>query len=61
MTSYEKVIVVDVFHQNYTQEDGIPPHWCCKFYRGGFVDYAYFATKEEAYTFAWENGYCQYH
>lgn len=27
----ENIIVEDVFHQDYGPEDGIPPHWCCKF------------------------------
>ena len=28
-----QITVVDIFHQNYGSEDGIPPHWAVKYYR----------------------------
>ncbi|EFO2517155.1 TPA: hypothetical protein ACP2PY_002359 [Escherichia coli] len=57
MGKNENIIVEDVLHQDYGPEDGIPPHWCCKFYRDGFADYEYFSTKGEAYDFAFKHGY----
>ena len=53
----EKIQVVDVFFQNYGPDEGIPPHWCCKFIRDGYAAYEYFATAKEAQTFAINNGY----
>lgn len=44
------ITVVDVFHQNYDADDGIPPHWAVKYYRGtsGWPEYEYCETYEEA-------------
>lgn len=53
----EPIQVVDVFYQNYGPDDGIPPHWCCKYFQDGYAAYEYFATSEEAYEFAAKNGY----
>lgn len=53
----DRIKVVEIFHQNYKQSDGIAPHWVCKFFRNGYADYYYFTDYAEADKFAMENGY----
>lgn len=53
----EKIIVVDVIHQNYAPGDGIPPHWACQYFKNGFAEYELFETKDEAYEYAFKHGY----
>ena len=50
-----EIKVVDVFHQ--AADCGIPAHWCCQFINNGWADYVHFATAEEAYEFARNNGW----
>lgn len=51
------VTVVDILHQNYGPEDGIPPHWSVKYYRNksAWPEYANTETYEEAETWIRQN------
>ena len=52
-----RIIVVDIFHQNYGPEDGIPPHWVIKYYRNqsAWPEYQNTETYEEAEAWIRQN------
>lgn len=56
----EEIVVVEVFHQNYGPDDGIPPHWCCKYFKDGFAEYEYFENCDAAYEYAFKHGYAPF-
>jgi hypothetical protein len=51
------VTVVDIFHQNYGPEDGIPSHWSVKYYRNksAWPEYKNTETYEEAEAWIRQN------
>lgn len=52
------LIFEEIFYQNYSlKEDGIPPHWAVRYRKGGYADYYYCDTHEEAVKWAKENCY----
>lgn len=57
MKQNDRLIVTEVFYQDFDSDDGIPPHWCCKYIENGFVDYCYFSSKDDAFDFAKNHGY----